>query len=66
MLLLRLPDTDVLSWRNDDLRRIATSQLSVDIAFDVFFLLSDVVGQVGIVQGWIDRTWLMWNCEMFC
>jgi hypothetical protein len=59
MMLLRLPDTDVLSWRNDDLRTIATSQLLVEIAVGVFLLLGNDVGQVGIVQGWIDRTWLI-------
>jgi hypothetical protein len=64
MMLLRLPDTDVLSWRNDGLRTIARSWSLVEIAFDVFFLSGNDVGRVGIVQGRIERTWLMWNCEI--
>jgi hypothetical protein len=43
MLLLRLPDADVLSQRNDDSRMIARSWLLVEIAFDVFLLLGNDV-----------------------
>ncbi len=49
MMLLRLPDTDVLLWRNDGLRTIARSWSLVEIAFDVFFLFGNDVGLVGIV-----------------